>query len=144
MTDEFLNPTRPSLETGPYGTREQQLLLDEGRIDEAEKYALAARETVSAEDIVSRATTRVALAQVRAAQGRNEEAETLFSEALEIVSGAELCRILLDVLPPYAEFLRALDREAEAVVRAGDIHRKLGHSGLLRRVGLCASLNVYG
>src|SRR6266508_2842993 len=115
VTDEFLNPTRPSLETGPYGTREQQLLLDEGRIDEAEKYALAARETVSAEDIVSRATTRVALAQVRAAQGRNEEAETLFSEALEIVSGAELCRILLDVLPPYAEFLRGLDREAEAV-----------------------------
>src|SRR6266545_3605669 len=92
-----------------------QLLLDEGRIDEAEKYALAARETVGAEDIVSRATTRVALAQVRAAQGRNEEAETLFSEALEIVSGAELCRILLDVLPPYAEFLRGLDREAEAV-----------------------------
>jgi len=92
-----------------------QLLLDEGRIDEAEKYALAARETVGAEDIVSRATTRVALGQVRAAQGRNEEAETLFSEALEIVSGAELCRILLDVLPPYAEFLRGLDREAEAV-----------------------------
>ena len=42
-----------------------QLLLEQGRIDEAEKYALAARETVSAEDTVSRATTRVALAQVR-------------------------------------------------------------------------------
>ena len=92
-----------------------QLLLEDGRIDEAEKYALAARETVSAEDVVSRATTRVALAQVRAAQDRNEEAETLFREALEIVTGAEHCRILLDVLPPYAEFLRALDREAEAV-----------------------------
>ena len=91
-----------------------QLLLEQGRLDEAEKYALAARETVSAEDIVSRATTRVALAQVRAAQGRYEEAETLFSEALEIVSGGEHCRILLDVLPPYADFLRALERDAEA------------------------------
>ena len=91
-----------------------QLLLEQGRIDEAEKYALAARETVSAEDIVSRATTRVALAQVRAAQGRNEEAETLFREALDIVSGGEHCRILLDVLPPYAEFLRALDRDDDA------------------------------
>jgi class 3 adenylate cyclase/tetratricopeptide (TPR) repeat protein len=91
-----------------------QLLLQQGRLEEAEKYALAARETVSAEDIVSRATTRVALAQVRAAQGRHEEAETLFKEALEIVGGAEHCRILLDVLPPYAEFLRALDREADA------------------------------
>src|SRR5918995_1117948 len=46
-----------------------QLLLEQGRIDEAEKYALAGRETVSAEDFASRATTRVALAQVRAAQG---------------------------------------------------------------------------
>jgi class 3 adenylate cyclase/tetratricopeptide (TPR) repeat protein len=91
-----------------------QLLLEQGKIDEAEKYALAARETVSAEDIVSRATTRVALAQVRAAQGRYEEAETLFGEALEIVSGGEHCRILLDVLPPYADFLRALERDAEA------------------------------
>jgi class 3 adenylate cyclase/tetratricopeptide (TPR) repeat protein len=91
-----------------------QLLLEQGRIDEAEKYALAARETVSAEDTVSRATTRVALAQVRAAQGRHEEAETLFAEALEIVSGGEHCRILLDVLPPYAEFLRALARPDEA------------------------------
>src|SRR6266536_1821812 len=91
-----------------------QLLLQQGRIEEAEKYALAARETVSAEDTVSRATTRIALAQVRAAQGRMEEAETLFSEAFEIVSGGEHCRILLDVLPPYAEFLRTLGREPEA------------------------------
>jgi tetratricopeptide (TPR) repeat protein len=91
-----------------------QLLLEQGRIDEAEKYALAARETVSAEDTVSRATTRVALGQVRAAQGRDEEAETLFAEALEIVSEGEHCRILLDIVPPYAEFLRTLGRTAEA------------------------------
>jgi class 3 adenylate cyclase/tetratricopeptide (TPR) repeat protein len=92
-----------------------QLLLEQGRIDEAEKYALAGRETVSAEDFASRATTRVALAQVRAAQRRDDEAETLFNEAVEILSGSEHCRILLDVLPPYAEFLRARDREADAV-----------------------------
>jgi class 3 adenylate cyclase/tetratricopeptide (TPR) repeat protein len=92
-----------------------QLLLAEGRIDEAEKYALAGRETVSAEDVLSRATTRIALAQVRAAQNREAEAEALFSEAVEIITGSEHCRILLDVLPPYAEFLRARDREAEAV-----------------------------
>jgi len=91
-----------------------QLLLAEGRIDEAEKFALAARETVSAEDVTSRATTRVALAQVRAAQGRYEEAETLFAEAAEIIGSSEHCRILLDVLHPYADFLRGLERDAEA------------------------------
>jgi tetratricopeptide (TPR) repeat protein len=91
-----------------------QLLLEQGRIDEAEKFALAARETVSPEDTVSRATTRVALAQVRAAQGRAAEAETLFAEALEIVSEGEHCRILLDIVPPYSEFLRVQDRAGEA------------------------------
>src|SRR5919204_18112 len=91
-----------------------QLLLQLGRIDEAEKYALASRETVSAEDLTSRATTRVALAQVRAAQERDVEAEELFREAVEIVSGAEHCRVRFDVLPPYAEFLRARGREDDA------------------------------
>jgi class 3 adenylate cyclase/tetratricopeptide (TPR) repeat protein len=92
-----------------------QLLLAEGRVEEAEKYALAGRETVSAEDITSRATTRVALAQVRAVQGRDEEADVLFREAVDILEGSEHCRIFLDVLPPYAEFLRSRDREAEAL-----------------------------
>src|SRR5262249_32275667 len=70
-----------------------QLLLADGRVDEAEKYAIAARETVSAEDVTSRATTRLALAEVRAAQGRDDEAETLFRESIDIVSGTEHGRI---------------------------------------------------
>jgi tetratricopeptide (TPR) repeat protein len=91
-----------------------QLLLAEGRIDEAEKYALAARETVSAEDVHSRATTRIALAQVRAAQDRDPEAEQLFREAVEIAESAEHSRVGIDVFPAYAEFLRARGRDDEA------------------------------
>ena len=91
-----------------------QLLLAEGRVEEAEKYALAGRETVSAEDITSRATTRVALAQVRAVQGRDEEADVLFREAVEILEGSEHCRIFLDVLPPYASSCARATASAEA------------------------------
>jgi class 3 adenylate cyclase/tetratricopeptide (TPR) repeat protein len=91
-----------------------QLLLANGRIDEAEKLALAALETVGPQDHVSRATTRVALAEVRAAQDREAEAEKLFAEALEIVSSSEFRRVDLDVLPPYAQFLRERGREDEA------------------------------
>jgi ATP/maltotriose-dependent transcriptional regulator MalT len=91
-----------------------QLLLATGRVDEAEKLALAAIETVGPEDHVSRATTRVALAEIRAAQARDSEAEALFTEAFEIVSAGEFRRVDLDVLPPYADFLRARGRPDEA------------------------------
>src|SRR2546430_17319868 len=94
-----------------------QLLLAEGRTDEAEKYALAARETVSAEDVLSRATTRVPLAQVRAPQGRDEEAETLFGDAAQIITGSDHCPVLLAILPPYPEFLRARGHTADAPER---------------------------
>jgi tetratricopeptide (TPR) repeat protein len=101
-----------------------QLLLEQGRVDEAEKYALTSRETVSAEDVTSRATTRMALAQVRAAQGRDEEAEALFREAVEIVGGTGHYRIDLELLPPYAQFLRErarLDEAAELEARLAEL-----------------------
>ena len=55
-----------------------ELLLVRGRVEEAERYALDARETVGPLDVTSRATTASSLAQVRAAQGRDEEADELF------------------------------------------------------------------
>ena len=60
-----------------------QVLVGQGRLDEAERFALEARETVGPEDRVSVSTTKIALGEVRAAQGRDAEAEALFREALE-------------------------------------------------------------
>ena len=57
-----------------------QLLLERGKIEEAERYALDARETVGAQDITSLSTTAFALGLVRAAQGRDEEAEELLRD----------------------------------------------------------------
>jgi class 3 adenylate cyclase/tetratricopeptide (TPR) repeat protein len=91
-----------------------QLLLAKGQIDEAEKLALAARETVGPEDRVSRATTRVALAEVYAARNLDADAEQLFVEALDLASQSQFRRIDLDVLPPYIEFLRERGRDEEA------------------------------
>ena len=51
---------------------------------------------------------------VRAAQGRDEEAEALLREAVEIVAGKELYLIRREVLLALAGFLRDRDRGDEA------------------------------
>ena len=63
-----------------------ELLLVQGRVDEAERFALAARETVGPHDITSLATTAMSLGLVRAAQGRDEEAEELLRQAYDTIA----------------------------------------------------------
>jgi ATP/maltotriose-dependent transcriptional regulator MalT len=89
-------------------------LLLRGRIEEAERFALDARETVGPLDVTSRATTAGSLAQVRAAQGHDEEAEALFREALAMVADTDFRSIEYEVLGPFAQFLRERGREDEA------------------------------
>ena len=60
-----------------------QVLVERGKLDEAERVALEARETVGPEDAVSQLTTAMALGVVRAAQGRDEEAERLLRSAVD-------------------------------------------------------------
>ncbi len=59
------------------------VLAEQGRIEEAERTALEARETVGPDDRVSGSTTKLALGIVRAAQTRDAEAEKLLVEAVE-------------------------------------------------------------
>ena len=59
-----------------------EVYVELGRLEEAERYALEARESVGPEDRVSLATTKVSLGVVRAAQGRLDEAEELMHAAL--------------------------------------------------------------
>ena len=91
-----------------------QVLLEQGKIDEAERYALESRQTVGPRDMHSRATTRVALGLVRAAQGRDEEAEALLREALSILDGTDYRRYRFEPLEALAGFLRERGRVAEA------------------------------
>ena len=91
-----------------------QVLLERGRLDEAERLALEARETVGARDASSSSTTRLALGLVRAAQGRDEEAERLLREAVEILRATDFRRFEIEPLTALARFLRTRSRDEEA------------------------------
>ena len=91
-----------------------QLLAEKGKLAEAERFALQARETVGPQDLTSLATTAMALGVVRAAQGREEEAEALLREAYEMVAPTDLRRNQAEILEVLAQFLRERGREDEA------------------------------
>jgi ATP/maltotriose-dependent transcriptional regulator MalT len=90
--------------------------VDQGRIDEAERLALEARETVGPEDRASLSSTRLALGLVRAAQHRDEEAEKLLVEAVDGFCLYDLRAFEHWALRHLAEFLRSRGREDEAIV----------------------------
>src|SRR5215210_3505210 len=87
-----------------------EVLLEQGKADEAEAYALRAIETVGPQDVSSQASTRKTLALVRAAQGRDEEAEVLFRESLEILERSEYTRFLSEPLKAIIRFFEERER----------------------------------
>jgi tetratricopeptide (TPR) repeat protein len=89
-----------------------QLLLARGRLEEAEALAVSARETVGPEDAASVVTTTMALGIVRAAQGRDDEAEALLRSAVGSADGMKLFAI--EPLKTLAQFLRERGRLDEA------------------------------
>ena len=91
-----------------------QVLLDQGRLDEAEQMALEARRTVGPHDQSSRATTRMALGLVRAAQGEVGEAELLLREAVDIIRDTDFVAHNREILDALVGFLRDQGRESEA------------------------------
>jgi tetratricopeptide (TPR) repeat protein len=91
-----------------------QLLVQRGKLEEAERLALEARKTVGPQDESSRATTRMALGLVRAAQARDEEAEKLLREALAIAVETDFTYVRFEVLNALAAFLRDRGRTDEA------------------------------
>jgi ATP/maltotriose-dependent transcriptional regulator MalT len=91
-----------------------EILVRRGRVDEAERYALEAMQTVGPQDVTSLATTRMALGLVRAAQGRDEEAEALLREAVELGADRAPGWIHHALVRALADFLRTRGRPKEA------------------------------
>jgi tetratricopeptide (TPR) repeat protein len=92
-----------------------EVLLEEGKVDEAEVYALRAIETVGPQDVSSQASTKKSLALIRAHQGRDEEAEALLRESIEILERSEYTRFLSDPLEAIIQFLEERERFDEVV-----------------------------
>ena len=90
------------------------MLIGAGRLDEAERLALEAIETVGEHESSSRATTTMSLGLVRAAQGRDEEAEALLARRSTRSRRPGFRGIEVWVLTRLEEFLRARGRDEEA------------------------------
>jgi tetratricopeptide (TPR) repeat protein len=86
------------------------VLTAQGKLDEAERVALEAMETVGVHDVSSQASTRISLAAIRAAQHRDEEAERLLREAWDAVQETGWRSLEIFVLERLDQFLRERDR----------------------------------
>jgi tetratricopeptide (TPR) repeat protein len=91
-----------------------EILVHQGKLEEAERYALAAVETVGPNDATSLPTTRMALGVVRAAQRRDEEAETLLRSAADQAADLAPSWIHDLVVAHLARFLETRGRSDEA------------------------------
>jgi class 3 adenylate cyclase/ATP/maltotriose-dependent transcriptional regulator MalT len=108
---------RAAQESGYLVEAERQLaetLVQAGELSEAEQIAERARSAVGRDDVWSRATTRHALALVRAAQGRTREAEELLQEALAIVEPT-MYRNLTDEVRASLDAIRGGAGDAHSV-----------------------------
>ena len=91
-----------------------EIVLAQGHVEEAERWALSAVETVGMQDMLSRSNVRMVLGLVRAAQGRDDEAELLLREALDMLAETDYRNAEPEPLAALAAFLRARGREDEA------------------------------
>jgi tetratricopeptide (TPR) repeat protein len=91
-----------------------EILVHRGKLEEAERYALEAIQTVGAQDATSLATTQMSLGVVRAAQGRDEEAEALLREGVDRASDRVPRWITAATANRLSQFLRARGRLDEA------------------------------
>ncbi len=89
-------------------------LADLGKVDEAERLALEARQNASPEDTACKIIAETALAAVRAVQGRDSEAEDLFHSALELTREGGFVVFEVEPLERLTSFLRDRGRADEA------------------------------
>ena len=91
-------------------------LAELGKIDEAERLANDARAHAVPEDTGFQIFALTALAMIRGAQGRDDEAEAQFRSAIDLASGSDLSLFELHPLEHLVAFLRDRGRNDEAAL----------------------------
>ena len=91
-----------------------EIYVQLGRLEEAERYALEARESVGVDDRTSISTTKVSLGVVRAAQGRDDEAAELLHEGADDARCTGQRALERWALGKVIDFHRSRGQEAEA------------------------------
>ena len=94
-----------------------ETLADLGKTDEAERLALEARANAGVRDTSATVAAATALAAVRTAQGREDEAEKLLESALEVARAGDFKVFELE---PLARLVRL--REASGRNGSGDVY----------------------
>ncbi len=113
-----------------------EVLLDEGRVDEAAEVLEVARSSALKDDASAQGTWRMAAARVSMHRGETVEAVRLARESITIMEAVQELLTLPDLLIRQAEVFRSanLDREARtALERAVDLSRLKGASAELQR-----------
>ncbi len=100
-----------------------RVLLAADQPDEVERYAFWGRDIADADDVEAHAGWRLAIAGLRTAQGRHDEATVLAREAIALVSEREMVVLLGDAQLALAGALRAGGDDAGARDAAGEAQR---------------------
>jgi class 3 adenylate cyclase/tetratricopeptide (TPR) repeat protein len=91
-------------------------LANLGKLDEGERLALDARAHAVPEDLSCHVFSVTALAMIRGAQGRDDEAEDLFLSAIDMAKKSDLRLNELHPLEHFVSFLRLRSRDEDAAV----------------------------
>jgi hypothetical protein len=106
-----------------------RLAIERGDVDAADALVAEARTQVREEDLTGVAATKLALADVRAAQARDTEAEDAFRNALAAIRSTEYRLQIVAASVAYARFLAQRGRIAEADTLLSPIEGSLQDKG---------------
>ena len=103
--------------------------LDAGDIGAADKFIELSLQSLRQTDLTAISEAHAALGVIRAAQGRDQEAEVALRRGLDVIAGTEYFHIKVLSGLALAQFLASRDRRSEARALAheyGELVRGLG------------------